>query len=120
MCLLVWLLQNAWRAWGYTGTHMGCKLHVVASRPICGVRLWLIACQRDGEGEERGRREKEKKQVVLGVWVTPDTQSSQFVASRTVFCACMPRNTHTYREYFILGVLGWFVGSCLKLLDSPT
>lgn len=60
MCLLVWLLQNAWRAWGYTGTHMGCKLHVVASRPICGVRLWLIACHGDGEGEEREDEKKEK------------------------------------------------------------
>lgn len=65
---------------------MGCKLHVVASRPICGVRLWLVACHCDGEGEEREQEEgEEKKQVVLGVWVTPDTHSSQFVASRTVF-----------------------------------
>lgn len=84
MSVLVWLLQNAWRAWGYTGTRMGCKLHVVASRPICGVRLWLVARHRDGGGGEE-REGKRKKQVVLGVRVTPDTHSSQFVASRTVF-----------------------------------
>lgn len=42
------------------------------------MRLWLVACHHDGEGEGGG------KGSCPGRWVTLDTQSSQFVASRTI------------------------------------
>lgn len=85
----MWLLQKAWRAWGYTGTH-GRTLDVVVSRPICGVRLWLVACHRDGEGSRK--KKKEKLLRALG-----NTRDAEFAGCCFAdnFCACMPRNIHT-------------------------
>lgn len=49
-------------------THGLCKLHVVASRPICGVRLWLVACRRDGGGGRESEGKTKKKSKLSGVF----------------------------------------------------
>lgn len=94
-------------------THGLCKLHVVASRPICGVRLWLVACRRDGEGEERvqGRRRRKKASCPGSLGNTRHVEFAVccFADSFSV-PACLGTYIHT-SEYFVLGVPGWFVGS---------
>lgn len=79
--------------WGYTGTH-GRTLDVVVSRPICGVRLWLVACRRDGRRGEK--REKESCPGALG-----NTRDAEFAGccSADNFCACMPRDI-TYGDIY--------------------